>query len=1382
MKRFIKVTALVLTLGLIFFTNSRFLTALADTASVNFEPATYSVGNINAQDGWSKTGSFDSAVVANTYGFPSFGTQALRISDAVASGSFGDQTFAKPLNDAVGETTSTNGAFSAGTKQTHFEAQFDIASADPALQSGMHLSFSPDRGDGSRMSYLRFDDMADGIHVFFDDVTGVTSPVSFNETEIATISRAPHTIKLTLDAIEGPSNDVVKVYIDGNLIWTGTSWENYYRYDAEASAEQTPRIIKTTLFRVSGTAHPANAGKGFLIDNLSLSSGAPAPAPTATTTVVQSSDLAPNIGAVISDPTKWLFYNDENDTINSSLGSFVSGPATAPLGSGSAQISVSGTERRNLATYQFSGTKLGDLTTLKFSTYNPSAGNGGSVSRSAYLQFNVDFNGSDTWQRRLVFVPSQNGSVSADGWKEWDAIQNGNALWGYSGATWPATMTGPHAGLTTSGSTLRSWNSILADYPGVRMRATDSFFGLRVGEPYANGYTENIDKVIVGTATAQKTFDFEPTPAPTSVKVTIDKYINGVQATAGNTQSTSFPMHAVFPGGEGDYALGPVGFNNPDAYKATTSDMPVGSDYSTFEKDINTTCTEGAQYALVGYTTGDTLAEAASGMPTVTVPSFTNLTSDKFVIVWNKTCVPMPTHLSPADNSVRTTAEQTLIDWSDVTNWFAPISYVYQAAYDTVTNPDGSFLSPVYTSTPLSVSEIPTPGTPPAVYYWHVKAVDAANNSSPWTFPWKITVDNTPPPMCVEDATQTVVSDTDTQVDEHGAIAITPHPAYVSIPGATWIWSEAFTTDGDNELSAAIGSETFTKTFSIVGTPLNSELIIASDNTYTVMVNGSPLDTGTSGTDSDNFTATDTWTIPAAMLVTGSNTISFTVDNQGKPDGYTGPNPAGLLYKLTVHQNECVTPDPVSVKVHVYKYLKDGATTAQVPDDSTFDPFPMTATWDANIGAGTADYVLGDNHGGTALRYAADTSAMLAPVASYTTFERTDESSQVLPVGAQCVPGKFRLVGYKSGGSLETAQLAEPNETAPVFSNFSTDQYVIVVNEKCADAPTTGSIEITKYVCPANTAVVRSANGVDGTVPAGCTLQDGKTFGYVHGEQTDANAPYPELGMPYTAGGSTVAGVLIIADLPSAGRYLVSETNNENQKLADGDILGLYCIGDGDTSDNNDNQELTFVPAGGAVKCVAYNKAPVTPPTDMCPNIEGNQESVPEGKELVEGQCVDIVTPQTDVCPNIDGAQSTVPDGKVLVNGQCVNPGRGGGGIVGGGQVLGASTGGQVLGASTACGLYVADFLKMGKKNNSDEVKKLQEFLNDFLKLNPPLPINGVFGLQTFKAVVKFQEQEFDTVLKPWGLKKGTGYVYKTTTARINNLKCPELNLPIQTD
>src|SRR3989344_1505074 len=43
-------------------------------------------------------------------------------------------------------------------------------------------------------------------------------------------------------------------------------------------------------------------------------------------------------------------------------------------------------------------------------------------------------------------------------------------------------------------------------------------------------------------------------------------------------------------------------------------------------------------YVLVGYSVGTTSAAAAAATVSTTTPSFTNLTSDQYVIVWNETC------------------------------------------------------------------------------------------------------------------------------------------------------------------------------------------------------------------------------------------------------------------------------------------------------------------------------------------------------------------------------------------------------------------------------------------------------------------------------------------------------------------------------------------------------------------------------------------------------------------------------------------------------------------------------------------------------------------------------------------------------------------------
>ena len=135
----------------------------ADSNSVDFETG-YSLGNVNGQNGWQHTGPHDVAVAdvsafANASGF-GFGTKSLRISNAVTTSAFGDQTYAPPLAQAAGE-----GGLA------YYEANFEVGAALSTEQSGLQFSISPDDGSGSRMSYLRFDDLSDGIHVFFRDVT-----------------------------------------------------------------------------------------------------------------------------------------------------------------------------------------------------------------------------------------------------------------------------------------------------------------------------------------------------------------------------------------------------------------------------------------------------------------------------------------------------------------------------------------------------------------------------------------------------------------------------------------------------------------------------------------------------------------------------------------------------------------------------------------------------------------------------------------------------------------------------------------------------------------------------------------------------------------------------------------------------------------------------------------------------------------------------------------------------------------------------------------------------------------------------------------------------------------------------------------------------------
>ena len=146
---------------------------------------------------------------------------------------------------------------------------------------------------------------------------------------------------------------------------------------------------------------------------------------------------------------------------------------------------------------------------------------------------------------------------------------------------------------------------------------------------------------------------------------------------------------------------------------------------------------------------------------------------------------------------------------------------------------------------------------------------------------------------------------------------------------------------------------------------------------YTVAVNGHVLSTGTSATDLNNYSSSATWTIPAADILSGANTITFTVTNPAN-DPATGapfgnPNPAGLLYSLTINNNECVAPASVTTNPATAITLTGGTlngtngptaadntsfwwgTTSAGPFTSMADPsseFP--AGWSHDVGLGSA--------------------------------------------------------------------------------------------------------------------------------------------------------------------------------------------------------------------------------------------------------------------------------------------------------------------------------------------------------------------------------------------------------------------------------------------
>lgn len=65
---------------------------------------------------------------------------------------------------------------------------------------------------------------------------------------------------------------------------------------------------------------------------------------------------------------------------------------------------------------------------------------------------------------------------------------------------------------------------------------------------------------------------------------------------------------------------------------------------------------------------------------------------------------------------------------------------------------------------------------------------------------------------------------------------------------------------------------------------------------------------------------------------------------------------------------------------------------------------------------------------------------------------------------------------------------------------------------------------------------------------------------------------------------------------------------------------------------------------------------------------------------------------------------------------------------------------------------YLKNPVKLNRKNNSEDVKLLEQFLNRYE--NAGLVVDGFYAREDFNAVIKWQEKHADDILKPWGLKK----------------------------
>ena len=276
--------------------------AYADTRTVGFENPPYMLGSIDGQDTWagqtppgfSIDPSIDQEV---TNADAHSGSQSFRMSGFYATGSFSDWPFSPSLVDGAGEPGASDGGFSGGTLQARFTATVYFKSVTAVAQDS-HVTLSPDRGDGARMSWIRVsdnltdpseftNDTRQGLSVsFFDyplpanasDCDGGPSQVDSEgkcfvfHTLATNLDRSTwHRIDVEMEFYFGKGNDVVRVTVDGGTPFRGTSWEDFF--ENNSNPPNHTATVDSILFRTGGTGE-GNAGDGFYFDDLTYTSGA----------------------------------------------------------------------------------------------------------------------------------------------------------------------------------------------------------------------------------------------------------------------------------------------------------------------------------------------------------------------------------------------------------------------------------------------------------------------------------------------------------------------------------------------------------------------------------------------------------------------------------------------------------------------------------------------------------------------------------------------------------------------------------------------------------------------------------------------------------------------------------------------------------------------------------------------------------------------------------------------------------------------------------------------------------------------------------------------------------------------------------------------------
>jgi hypothetical protein len=265
-------------------------------------------GTVDLQNGWTTRDAFTSPTIGTwdqqvvQVNDVNGNRKALRMSNAITSTGYTSQVFSATSDQVAGETNAalwndrgTYGPtpispprYGAYATTDTFYCKVAFRSATGAAQPGLLVVLSPSAHQSAvRMSWVQIIDTGSGFDIAFQDATfaKVTIASGLSYTDL-------HTLEIGITFVDGvipgagtdvTGNDVVKIWLNGNLIHTGTTWEAYYyRYERITATEPRLQAVDAMLFRLAspttGTTGglAAVSGAGFYFDDFAIGNTIPA--------------------------------------------------------------------------------------------------------------------------------------------------------------------------------------------------------------------------------------------------------------------------------------------------------------------------------------------------------------------------------------------------------------------------------------------------------------------------------------------------------------------------------------------------------------------------------------------------------------------------------------------------------------------------------------------------------------------------------------------------------------------------------------------------------------------------------------------------------------------------------------------------------------------------------------------------------------------------------------------------------------------------------------------------------------------------------------------------------------------------------------------------